>query len=173
MTNDLPEKNPPKFSRKNLVAPRVFERRQEAAIQAAARKRKNIITLAVVLPLLALLGFGIYYKSQSAARTGAMQQETQAMVEEQYPGIGKKPEQNSLDSSVPVIDQYLRNNLNDYESAEFLGWSRATPTKIEGQNVWSVKLRLRAKNAFGGKIVKDVEFFILNDSIISVTGLNG
>jgi hypothetical protein len=172
MTNDLSEKNIPKSSRNNLVAPKVFERRQQATIQVVAQKRKNIITLAVVLPLLALLGSGIYYKSQSATRTDTMQQEIQAMAEEQFPGIGKKPKQSSLDSSVPVADQYLRNNLNDYESVEFLGWSRVTPSKIEGQNVWSVKLRLRAKNAFGAKILKDVEFFIFNDAVISVTGLN-
>lgn len=173
MTDNTFEKNTPKLNRNKLVAPKVFERRQQSAVQAAAQKRKNFITLAVILPLAALLAFGIYHKSQSTARNEALQQETLAMVEEQHPGIGKKPEQSSLDSSVPVVDQYLRSGLNDYESAEFLEWSRLTPTKLEGQNVWSVKLRLRAKNAFGGKILKDVEFFIRNDRVVSVTGLNG
>lgn len=172
MPDNTLEKTTPKLNRNKLVAPKVFERRQQSAAQAAAQKRKNIITLAVVLPLLVLLGFGIYYKSQSTARNEALQQETQAMVEEQYPGIGKKPEQSSLDGSVSVVDQHLRSNLNDYQSAEFLDWSRVAPTKLEGQNVWSVKVRLRANNAFGAKILKDVEFFIRNDKVVSVTGLN-
>lgn len=172
MTNDSSEENGQKSSRKNLVAPKVFERRQQAAVQAAAKKRKTIVALSLVLPLLGLLAVGIYYKSQSNARIESMRQETQAMMEEQYPGIGKKPEQSSFDGSVSVVDQYLRRNLNDYESSEFLEWSRVTPTRLEGQNVWSVKLRLRAKNAFGGKIVKDVEFFIHDNEVVTVTGLN-
>ena len=172
MTNDSSEKNTLKFSRSKLVAPEVFERRQQAQIQAAAQKRKSIITLAIVLPLLALFGAGIYYKIQSTARIETLQQETQAILEEQYPGIGKKPEQNSMEGLVPAVDQYLRNNLNDYESAEFLEWSRITPTKLEGRSVWGVRLRLRAMNAFGGKILKDVDFYILNDRVVSVSGLN-
>jgi hypothetical protein len=172
MTNELTEKTLSKSNRNKSVAPKVFERRRETALQAAAQKRKNIFTLGVVLLISVLLGLGMYSKSQSTARNEARQQEVQAKFEEQYPRIGKKPEQSSLDGSVSVADQYLRANLNDYQSAEFLEWSNVTPTQMEGENFWTVTTRLRAKNAFGAKIMKDINFIIRNDKVLNVTGLN-
>lgn len=44
--------------------------------------------------------------------------------------------------------------------------------EYQGQPYWGVRLRLRAKNAFGGKIVKETYYLIRNESVVIAEGLN-
>lgn len=155
-------------NRTTSLAPHVLEKRREAA----ARKRKKLILLAVALVVLALIGLGIYNKIRTDARIEALRQETQAALEREYPGIGPKPQQSAMDGSVPVVDRYLRDTLNDYQSAEYVEWSPVTPAKINGESFWAVRLKLRAKNAFGAKMLKDTYFVIRNEQVVSASGLN-
>ena len=158
----------PPGQRSESLAPHVLEKRREAA----ASKRKKLILLGVALVVLALVGLGIYNKSRTDARIEALRQETQAALEQEYPGIGPKPQQSAMNGSVEVVDRYLRETLNDYQSAEYVEWSPVTPAKIDGESFWAVRLKLRAKNAFGAKILKDSYFVIRHDKVVSVTGLN-
>ncbi len=85
--------------------------------------------------------------------------------------LGKKPENSAYDGSVRCVDRYLRTALNDYHNAEYLEWSPVTRVEIKKQPYWSVRLKLRAKNAFGANIVKDVYFLIRNDQVVQAIGL--
>jgi hypothetical protein len=87
--------------------------------------------------------------------------------------IGIKPHQSSLNGEVLAVTRYLRENLNDYDSSEFVEWSPVTKVDIDNQKYWGVRLKLRAKNAFGAYILRDTYYFIRNDKVIFSRGLNG
>jgi hypothetical protein len=85
--------------------------------------------------------------------------------------LGPAPENSGWDGSVRCVDRYLKAALNDYDSAEYLEWSKVAKTYVKGEPFWVVKLKLRAPNAFGAKVVKTPVFFIRRDSVVSVEGL--
>jgi len=64
----------------------------------------------------------------------------------------------SWDGSVIPVKRYLKNNLKDPSSIEFISWG-TTLRNAEGNYVISVKYR--AKNSFGGYVISD-QVFILN-----------
>jgi hypothetical protein len=85
--------------------------------------------------------------------------------------LGDKPENSSWDGSVRPAEKYLKEALNDYSSSEYLGWSPVTKIYIGKEPYWGTKVKLRAKNAFGAFIVKDIVFFIRNNQVVKVEGL--
>ncbi len=85
--------------------------------------------------------------------------------------LGSKPENSKWDGSVLCVDKYLKATLNDYDSAEYVEWSPVTRIDLKGEPYWTVRLKLRAKNAFGGKILKEAIFFIRQNQVVNVIGL--
>lgn len=85
--------------------------------------------------------------------------------------LGPKPENSGWDGKVYCIDRYLKRTLNDYDSSEYLEWSPVTRMDVKGEPYWAVRLKLRAKNAFGALIVKDVVFLIRQNEVVSAVGL--
>jgi hypothetical protein len=85
--------------------------------------------------------------------------------------LGPKPENAGWNGKVYCVDRYLKRTLNDYDSSEYLEWSPVTRMDVKGEPYWAVRLKLRAKNAFGAFIVKDVVFFIRQNEVVSATGL--
>ena len=85
--------------------------------------------------------------------------------------LGSKPESSEWDDSVRCVDKYLKATLNDYDSAEYLEWSPVTKIEFKGEPYWAVRLKLRAKNAYGGKIVKETYFFIRQNQVVNVVNL--
>ena len=43
--------------------------------------------------------------------------------------------------------------------------------KVKGEPFWVVRLKLRAKNAFGGYILKDTFYFIRQNEVVAAEGL--
>lgn len=66
---------------------------------------------------------------------------------------------------------YLRNNLNDYDSSEFIEWSPVSKTYIKNEPYWSLSLKLRAKNLVGAYLLKDVTFYIRQNQVMKTDGL--
>lgn len=85
--------------------------------------------------------------------------------------LGPKPENSEWDSSVRCVDQYLKQTLNDYDSAEYMEWSPVVRMDTKEGPYWVVRLKLRATNAFGGKIIKEVIFFIRQNQIVKHSDL--
>lgn len=85
--------------------------------------------------------------------------------------LGPKPENSGWNGKVHCVDSYLKSTLNDYDSSEYLEWSPVTRVELKGEPFWAVKLKLRAKNAFGAYIVKDVGFFIRQNEVVKSVGL--
>ncbi len=110
-----------------------------------------------------------YKDAQALIKQGETLYKEQLKAEQDATLIGPKPE--VIGDTVWCVDRYLKRNLNDYDSAEYLSWSQPAKVEYKGQPYWAVKLRLRAKNAFGGKIIKDVVFFIRNNQVVDQSGL--
>ena len=85
--------------------------------------------------------------------------------------LGPKPENSAYDGSVRPAENYLKEALNDYHSSEYLGWTEVKKVYIGKEPYWGTKVKLRAKNAFGAFIVKDVYFLIRNNQVVKVEGL--
>ena len=85
--------------------------------------------------------------------------------------LGPKPLQSGWDGDVLPVKQYLRQVLNDYDSSEFVEWSPVGKTYIGKEPYWSVRLRLRAKNAFGAYITRDTYYYIRNNQVVLAKGL--
>lgn len=84
--------------------------------------------------------------------------------------LGAKP-QSGYAGKVYEVDNYLSKTLNDYDDSEYLEWTPVKKLDVKGEPYWAVGLKLRAKNAFGAKIVKDVVFFIRDGQVVKTTGL--
>ena len=85
--------------------------------------------------------------------------------------LGPKPKNSEWDGRVDPVVDYLRSNLNDYDSSEFLEWSPVTKLEVKGEPFWVVRLKLRAKNAFGGYILKNTFYFIRQNKVVAAEGL--
>jgi hypothetical protein len=85
--------------------------------------------------------------------------------------LGPKPKNSEWDGRVDPVVEYLKNNLNDYDSSEFVEWSPVTKLEVKGEPFWVVRLKLRAKNAFGGYILKNTFYFIRQNRVVIAEGL--
>lgn len=85
--------------------------------------------------------------------------------------LGPKPENSPYDGRVEAADAYLRSHLNDYDSSEYVEWSKVIKTTFGSEEYWAVKLKLRAKNAFGAYLLKDVIFYMQKGEVVNVIGL--
>jgi hypothetical protein len=82
--------------------------------------------------------------------------------------LGDKPSELELRFA---FNDYLSSRLNDYDSSEYVDYSPAVKEYVKKEPFWTSVLRLRAKNAFGAYIVKDVKFYIRNKKAILADGL--
>ncbi|CAN5354836.1 hypothetical protein BH10ACI2_BH10ACI2_00250 [soil metagenome] len=85
--------------------------------------------------------------------------------------LGEKPAKSNVDGSIVEVKDYLRANLNDYSSAEFVAWSPVTFVRIKGQPFWTVKVKLRAKNAFAAYLLRNTSYFIQRSTVVRAEGL--
>lgn len=85
--------------------------------------------------------------------------------------LGPKPDNAGWNGKVYCVDHYLKRTLNDYDSAEYLEWSPVTRMDVKREPYWAVRLKLRAKNAFGALIIKDAVFFIRQNEVVNAVGL--
>lgn len=85
--------------------------------------------------------------------------------------LGEKPKNSEWDGSVRPAENYLKQALNDYGSSEYISWSPVKKVYIGKEPYWGTMVKLRAKNAFGAYIVKDVVFLIRNGQVVKAEGL--
>lgn len=85
--------------------------------------------------------------------------------------MGEKPINSEWDGSVRPAENYLKQVLNDYSSSEYISWSPVAKVYIGKEPYWGTKVKLRAKNAFGAFIIKDIVFLIRNNQVVKAEGL--
>lgn len=81
---------------------------------------------------------------------------------------GPKPSARSFDGECPIIDKFLKANINDYNSVRVV---EVSPVKEWGSDAWAQRVKFRANNAFGGTILKEWLFVMKNDQVINVIDL--
>jgi len=82
--------------------------------------------------------------------------------------LGEKPDKGDL---YVAFNQYLRPRLNDYDSSEYVNYTPAYKVYVKKEPFWVSVLSLRAKNAFGGYILKDVTMYIRQKEVVLADGL--
>jgi hypothetical protein len=61
------------------------------------------------------------------------------------------------DGSVSQVESWLKENLKDPDSLKFVEWSPVSKTNDGG---FTVRVKYRAKNSFGGYVVENKVFFL-------------
>jgi hypothetical protein len=87
---------------------------------------------------------------------------------------GKRPETSDWDGKVYLIDDYLKANLKDPASLEYIQWWKLTPfiwgerdaSGAGAQNGWQVSVQYRARNSFGGMVIERQTFLIRDGKIV-------
>ncbi len=82
--------------------------------------------------------------------------------------LGERPSEIELKLA---FNRYLRTRLNDYDSSEYVNYTTAQKIYVKKEPFWVSVLSLRAKNAFGGYILKDVKMYIRNKEVVLADGL--
>lgn len=80
---------------------------------------------------------------------------------------GPKPIPSSWDGISPEVNKYLKATLNDYKSMELVECSEIATF---GETAWAQRVKYRATNAFGGKILVEQVFIIHNGQVIDIVG---
>ncbi len=111
----------------------------EEILEKAVLSEKNAIILktSFFLVFIGLIGF-IYVHSM--------------FYEQDRASVYNSP----ADGSVQQVRDYLRDNLKDPRSVEYIEWSRVMPT----DNGYLVSVKYRAKNSFGGYVVEQNTFIL-------------
>lgn len=68
------------------------------------------------------------------------------------------------DSSVTQVQDYLRRNLNDAGSVQYVEWSKVNVISSDtGPYKYWVRCKYRAKNAFGAYVLQNQIFYLDKD----------
>lgn len=80
--------------------------------------------------------------------------------------LGPKPQNSSWDGNVAPAQNYLKLTLKDYDSSEYLGWTKVSKVYIGKEPYWTTTVNIRAKNSFGAYVVDEITFLIRNNKVV-------
>lgn len=105
---------------------------------------------------------------EEEAERAAREREHQARIDAQ---AGSKPSNSSWDAAVAPVVSFLKVNLKDPKSVEYIEWSPVTLLELDGQFFWGVRCKYRAKNSFGGYVIEEKVFLIQHDKVVKTMDL--
>jgi len=82
--------------------------------------------------------------------------------------IGAKPKNSAWDSAVRPVTEFLDSTLKDPGSVEYIEWSAVHLIDNEEGKYWVVRVAYRAKNSFGGYVVKEKLASIQNGIVVGM-----
>ena len=118
---------------------------RKPAITPQSSRNEMIAVLAIVGSMFLAAHLWLTSESQSLS-TSSKKTSSDAIVYNSY-----------LDGSVYQVESWLRQNLKDPESLEFIEWYKVVERK---DGSFSVVVEYRAKNGFGGFNVEKMKFFL-------------
>lgn len=80
--------------------------------------------------------------------------------------VGPQPRRDPWTGGTVAVQRYLKANLKDPGSVEYLGWGAPAIVDREGEPYWKVRVRYRAKNSFGAQVVESQTFYLRNDTVL-------
>lgn len=95
-------------------------------------------------------------------------EESLAEKQEIIAEIGPKPANSPWDGSVACVNDYLNKVLLDPYSVKYEEWSAVTFITYQDQNFWAVRIKYRAKNAFGAYILEEKVALIRNNQVVAL-----
>jgi len=102
---------------------------------------------------------GIYQKALSHCDWKSDEQKAElAKMDMAKKQKGPMPLQSAWDSSVPCVEHYLKDNLKDPDSYQGIEWSKI----IDMGTHWAVRHKYRAKNSFGGYVIENYVYRLMN-----------
>ena len=114
------------------------------------RLSKTIYSIAA-LGLLMLLAAG------SADEGGSSSNTDRSFGVASNSGSSEKVQNSEWDGSVRQVKDYLKKNLKDPKSTEYIEWSPVQKTPNGG---YAVRVKYRSKNSFGGFVVENQIFYL-------------
>ena len=124
------------------------------ASKRIANKGIGCISLIIILMVISY----IFRDSDSSKTTIEMKPKTVVTEKSSTTTSTSLPVQNSAwDGSVFQVKQWLKDNLDDPQSVDYVDWSPVS--KSDGGN-WMVRVKFRAKNAYGALILNNWVFYL-------------
>lgn len=118
--------------------------------------------------LVGFIGFTIYscnrFFGQSESKPTQPVAQLSKEDQEWSAKFGPKPEPSQWDGISAPVNEYLRRTLNDYKSLEIVEASVVS----RNEKGWMQRLKYRAANAFGGKVLAETIFIINGGQVIEV-----
>lgn len=81
---------------------------------------------------------------------------------------GEKPENSPWDAAVAPVVSFLKKNLKDPKSVEYIEWSPVTLLELDDGFYWAVRCKYRAKNSFGGYVIEEYVFLIRHGQVVDL-----
>ncbi len=125
----------------------------------AQKTKKKVPTWLIVVLVIAGLGIigSIVNRSKGEQSTPAA---APTAEESKTPAPPPEPQEivsnSAWDGSVSQVKEYLRKNLNDAKSVEYVEWSPVF--KFEDGSGFAVRCKYRAKNSFGAYVLEEKLF---------------
>lgn len=116
-------------------------------------------------------------KSVTALRDEAEKAEAERIAQERARQeridrqAGPKPENSAWDAAVEPVVTFLKANLKDPKSVEYIEWSPVTLLELKGEFYWAVRVRYRARNSFGGMVIEHQVFTMRHNRVVDYTDL--
>ena len=76
--------------------------------------------------------------------------------------IGAKPEKNSKDGSVKIVEEFIKSNTKNPETFEFLEWSEV----MDEDGYWKVRCKYRGVSSFNAEVTTNAWFYIRNNKVV-------
>lgn len=83
---------------------------------------------------------------------------------------GPKPENSAWDAAVAPVVAFLKANLKDPKSVEYVEWSPVTLMELD-QFYWAVRVKYRAKNSFGGYVLEQKLFLMQHGKVVDYSSI--
>ncbi|MDO8943220.1 MAG: zinc ribbon domain-containing protein [Desulfobacterales bacterium] len=143
-----------------------FKPLQPSEILKKEQKRQKtnttiiIVTFVVIFGTIGLLSNKTPVQTESNSKPSA---ETSQNTNTRSSTPREVVENSGWDGSVYQVKSWLKNNLKDPKSLEFIEWS---PVQKSSEGTYTVRAKYRAKNSFGGYNVENKIFFLNADGAV-------
>ena len=86
------------------------------------------------------------------------------------PAIGSQPTKSG--GKIAAVDAWLQENLDDPSKLQYVSTSEAARVEWRGESFWGARVKFRATNKFGAKVLEHVVFLMVNGRVTITVNMN-